>query len=173
MQSTLPRLLLRDFFKKENSTFWTAVSGAATGDTTTSETEDVKQIIDYIASQADTDFTPAFGLVNHRQLARLNKLLYTTGNYQGSGGVVSSSNGSVVIAGVPIIPVSWATSDKILLIDRDYLERVETESVVVEFFEQDSDNVQKNLITARIECYEDINLMLPASALYADFGNES
>lgn len=173
MQSTLPRLLLRDFFKKENSTFWTAVSGAATGSTTTSETDDVKQIIDYIANQGDSDYTPAFGLVNHRQLARLQKYLVGTGNYYGSGGVVVTANGAVTIAGVPILPVSWAASDKILLIDRDFLERVETESVVVEFFEQDSDNVQKNLITARIECYEDINLMLPASAVYADLGNES
>jgi hypothetical protein len=173
MQNTLPRLLMRDFFKKENSTFWTAVTGSATGSTTTSETDDVKQIIDWIANQADSDYTPAFGLVNHRQLARLNKALYDTQNYTAAGGVVSYANGSVVIAGIPILPVSWATSDKILLIDQDYLERVETESVVVEFFEQDGDNVTKNLITARIECYEDINLMLPASALYADFGNES
>jgi hypothetical protein len=27
------------------------------------------------------------------------------------------------------------------------------------------------LVTARIECYEDINLMLTTSAIYADMGN--
>ena len=36
---------------------------------------------------------------------------------------------------------------------------------------EDADNFTKNLITARIECLEDVNLMMPASALYADFGN--
>ncbi len=29
------------------------------------------------------------------------------------------------------------------------------------------ENFQKNLVTARIECYEDINLMLTTSAIYA------
>ncbi len=33
------------------------------------------------------------------------------------------------------------------------------------------ENFQKNLVTARIECYEDINLMLTTSAIYADMGN--
>jgi hypothetical protein len=112
-------------------------------------------------------------LVNHLQLARLNKSLLDTGNYFGAGGVASSANGAVVIAGVPVIAASWVTDDKALIIDRDYIERVEVESVRVEFFEQDSDNVTKNLITARIECFEAVNLMLPASARYFDFGNLS
>ena len=31
----------------------------------------------------------------------------------------------------------------------------------------DIDNFQKNLITARIECMEEINLMQPTAAIYA------
>jgi len=27
------------------------------------------------------------------------------------------------------------------------------------------------MVTARIECYEDVNLMQPASAIFADLGN--
>lgn len=171
MQSTLPRLLLREFYNVENSTFFTAVSGAATGSTTTAETDDVKQIIDYIANQRTAKFAASFGLVSWAQLARLNKLTYTTGYYAASGGVLTNVDGSMSISGVPIIGADWVTDDKVLILDRDYIERVEVEGVAVEFFEQDSDNVQKNLITARIECYEDINLMLPTSGIYADLGN--
>jgi hypothetical protein len=97
--------------------------------------------------------------------------LYVNGYYQGSGGILSSVNGNVAISGTPILPASWVTDDKILIIDRDYLERVETEAITVEFSMEDADNFTKNLITARIECLEDVNLMMPASALYADFGN--
>jgi hypothetical protein len=173
-QGTLPRLLLRDFYKAENAKFWTDVTGAsgiATG--AGSETDDVKKLIDAIAEQHDDDFMASYILVNHLQLARLNKSLLDTGNYFGAGGVASSANGAVVIAGVPVIAASWVTDDNALIIDRDYIERVEVESVRVEFFEQDSDNVTKNLITARIECFEAVNLMLPASARYFDFGNLS
>jgi len=171
MQTTLPRLLLRDFYKKENALFWTSVTGAATGSTTTSETDDIKAIMDLLANQANANFNASYAIVNPSQMARLNKLLYTNGYYQGSGGVVSAPNGAITINGTPIISASWAADDKILIIDRDYLERVETEAITVEFSMEDSDNFTKNLITARIECQEEVNLMLPTSAIYVDLGN--
>jgi hypothetical protein len=171
MQTTLPRLLLRDFYKAENAAFFTAVSTAATGATTSAETDDIKFIVDAIAAQMTANYNASYALVSHTQLARLNKLLYTNGYYQGSGGILSSVNGNVAISGTPILPASWVTDDKILIIDRDYLERVETEAITVEFAMEDADNFTKNLITARIECLEDVNLMMPASALFADFGN--
>jgi hypothetical protein len=171
MQTTLPRLLMRDFYKKENGLFYTTVTGAATGTTTTSETDDIKAIIDLIANTQAANFNASYAIVHPSQLARLNKLLYTNGYYQGSGGVVSAPNGGITIGGTPIISATWATDDKILIIDADYLERVETEALTVEFSMEDSDNFQRNLITARIECQEEINLMLPASAIYTDLGN--
>ena len=171
MESTLPRLMLRDFFTKENDTFFATLAAAATGSTTTAETDDVKQIIDYISNQRTAKFAASYGVVSHAQLARLNKLTYTNGYYTGSGGVLTNVDGSMQISGVPIIPTDWVTDDKIFIFDKDYTERVEAESLKIEFFEQDSDNVQKNLITARIECLEEINLMLPTSAIYADLGN--
>lgn len=170
MQSTLPRILLRDFYKAENSAFWTAVTGAATGATTTSATQYEEAIIDYIATLGDSNFTASYVLGNYKTLATINKNLLQTGNYQGAGGVLSTPSGALQISGVPVVPVSWAADNRVLVFDRDYLERVQVEGVVVEFFEQDSDNVQKNKITARIECYEDINLMLTQSAI---FGNLS
>jgi hypothetical protein len=78
-------------------------------------------------------------------------------------------NGTIVIGGTPVVPASWVPADKALIFDADYLERVETESVVIEFAMEDSDNFQRNLITARIECLEDINLMLPTAAMIGDF----
>ena len=174
MQSTLPRLLLREFYggaSGENATFYGTVSGAATGSTTTAETDDVKQIIDYIANQRTAKFAASFGLVSHAQLARLNKLTYTNGYYSGSGGVLTNVDGSMQISGMPVVPVDFVADDKILIVDRDYLERVEAQGLTIELFEQDSDNVQKNLITARIECLEEINLMFPSSAIFADLGN--
>lgn len=171
MESVLPRLLLRDFYKAENAAFWTAVTGAATGSTTTAETDDVKAIIDYIANTQAANYNASFAIVHPSQMARLNKLLYTNGYYQGSGGVVSQPNGGITINGTPIVPASWAADDKVLIIDSDYLERVETEAITIEFSMDDSDNFQRNLITARIECLEEVNLMMPASAIFADLGN--
>jgi hypothetical protein len=87
------------------------------------------------------------------------------------GGVVIDPSGNVRIAGVPVIGASWVTDDKALIIDSNYVERVETEGLRVEFSYEDSDNFQKNLVTARVECFEDINLLRTDAVIYADFGN--
>ena len=169
LQNTLQRMLLRDFYKKENATFFSAVSSAATGSTTTSASVDAEQLVDWIANQLDANFEASFALVSYAQWADLLKTKPT--DYSVPGGFVIDANGNVRIAGVPVIGASWVTNDKALIIDANYLERVETEGLRVEFSYEDSDNFQKNLVTARVECFEDINLLRTDAVIYADFGN--
>ncbi len=173
LQTTLTRLLLRDFYKKENAKFYAAVAAAATGFDTTAETDDAKAIIDVLMGRADTDFNNSFILVKNSQKGRLLKLLYANGFYMGSGSVVGSPDGNIRIADTPLVGVSWATEDKIMIIDTDFIERVETENLRVEFSYEDSDNFQRNLITARVECFEDLNLLRTDAHSYLDMGNES
>jgi len=172
LEGTLSRMLLRDFFKAENAAFFSTVSGAATGTTTVTATDDIEELIQLIANQKTANYTPSYALVSHAQMSRLVISTYNKGYYAGAGAVVINGQG-LTIWGVPIISASWVTDDKVLLIDSNFLERVEVSGLAVQFFEQDSDNVQKNLITARVECYEAVNLMMPASAIYADLGNVS
>lgn len=171
LQSSLQRMLLRDFYKKENAQFFSVVSGAATGSTTTSATVDAEQLVDWIANQLNANFNSSFVLVNYSQWARLLKT--KPSDYSVPGGVIIDPSGNIRICGVPVIGASWVTDDKALIIDSDYLERVETESLRVEFSYEDSDNFQRNLVTARVECFEDINVMRTDALIYADFGNVS
>lgn len=167
ISQTLPRLLQRDFFKKENSIFFGVVSGAATGSTVTAETNDLKQLVDYIGNQKAANFNASYVLVSENQMGKLLKATIDAGYYAGSGSVIVSPTGGMTIWGVPVISASWVTNDKALVIDQDYIERVETESLAIEFSYENGTNFQKNLVTARIECMEDINLMLASSAIYA------
>jgi len=167
LQNTLQRMLLRDFYKKENSTFFSAVSAAATGSTTTSASVDAEQLVDWIANQLDANFEASFALVSYAQWADLLKT--KPADYSVPGGFVIDANGNVRIAGVPVIGASWVTNDKALIIDANYLERVETEGLRVEFSYEDSDNFQKNLVTARVECFEDINIMRTDAIIYGTF----
>lgn len=167
ISQTLPRLLQRDFFKKENALFFATVSGAATGSTTTSETNDLLQLIDYIGNQKAANYNSSYVLVSEAQMGKLLKATVTAGYYAGNGSVVVNPNGGMTIWGTPVLSASWVTNDKALVIDSDYIERVETESLAIEFSYENGTNFQKNLITARIECMEEINLMLSNSAIYA------
>ena len=167
LSQSLPRMLQRDFFKAENASFFSTVSAAATGTTTMTETVDLKQLVQLIANQKAANFNPSYILVSPAQQSKILIDTINAGYYVGSGSVQIGTGGDITIWGVPVISATWVTNDKALVIDADYIERVEVEGIAIEFSYEDSDNFQKNLVTARIECYEAINLMLPGSAIYA------
>jgi HK97 family phage major capsid protein len=171
LQTSLVRMLLRDFYKEENRKFYAAIALAATGFSTTAETDDNKAIIDLLYGRADQDFNNSFILGKNNMVGRMLKLMYGNGYYSGAGSVVGTPNGQVSISGIPVIGASFATSDKVMIIDSDYIERVETESLRVDFSYEDADNFTKNLVTARVECFEDLNLLRTDAHSLLDLGN--
>jgi len=177
LQNTLPRLLQREFFKVENRRFYDIMATAFGSGGTSSgsvETADILQVMDAVTALWDADYEASFGVLRYTALNRINKWLIQNGAYAGAGGVQSGPQGSLMVNGTPVYPVTWVPSkDKFLTFDRNYVERIEVESLAVEFFEQDSDNIQKNLITARIECFEEFNAMQPAAITLEDLGNSS
>jgi HK97 family phage major capsid protein len=171
IEQTLTRMLIRDFFKAENASFFGTVSGAATGSTTVTATDDVEEIIQLIGNQKSANFNASYALVSPTQMARLIISTYNKGYYAGAGAVILNGAGGLTIFGTPVFEASWVTDDKVLIFDRDYLERVEVEGLNVTFSYENGTNFVQNLVTARIECYEAVNLMLPTAAIYADLGN--
>jgi HK97 family phage major capsid protein len=166
LTTTLPRMLMRDFFKKENALFYASVNGVATVDTS-AETDYVKKIVDFITAQQTLNYNASVVIVSYEDMGSLIKSTYTNGYYSGAGGIIlnGQANG-VTIAGVPVIGASWATNGRALIFDADFLERVQVKGLAIELSYENNDNFVKNMVTARIECQEEINLMLAASASY-------
>jgi HK97 family phage major capsid protein len=172
IEQTLTRMMLRDFFKAENASFFGTVSAAATGSTSVGGlTNDVEEIIQLIGNQKTANFNASYALVSPAQMARLIIATFNKGYYAGAGAVILNGAGGLTIFGTPVFEAAWVTDDKVLIFDRDYIERVEVEGLNVTFSYENGTNFVQNLVTARIECYEAINLMLPTAAIYADLGN--
>jgi len=65
--------------------------------------------------------------------------------------VVDYVGGSLIVHGIPVYKASWVTADAYYIADWSMAKKVVVDGLNVEFFEQDADNVTKNLITARVE----------------------
>ena len=167
MSQTLPRLLTRDFFKKENAAFFTTVSAAATGVTTTSASTNLGDLIQLIGNQRAADFSPSVIFVSNATYSTLLIESFTNGYYLGAGSLGIGANGALNLVGVPIIGVNWITASRALVLDNSFIERVEVNGLNIELSYEDQNNFVTNMVTARIECYEAINLMLPNSAIFA------
>lgn len=164
LQTTLPRMLMRDYYKKENALFYATVSNLATPDTS-AESDKVKKIVDFITAQMDLNYGVSSIIVSHADMGDLIKSTYTNGYYPGAGLVQLPGQG-IQIMGVPVIGASWATPGKALLLDNDFIERVQVRGLAIELSYENGTNFEKNQVTARIECQTEINLMLAASASF-------
>jgi hypothetical protein len=173
LQNTLPRLLLRDFYKKENDYLYDAMISAATGNAVApgSAINDVEEILYWIANHRGNDYNSSYGVIDWVEWAHL--LATRPGAnapYSTPGGVTFDANNIVRVAGVPMIGASFADSGEFLLWDNDYVERVETEAVNVTFSYEDNDNFTKNLVTVKIEAFEELNVLRPDAVLHGEFG---
>lgn len=167
LQSFLPNALRRDYFKAENSQFYTALAAAATV-STTAKTVDVEQLIDDMGTLESLDFMCTGCVVNPKDWANI---AMTKPNDYSLPGIVQFVNGNLTINGTPVYKASWMPVDKYLCGDWSYAKKIAVDGLAVEFFEQDQDNVIKNLITARIEQRVVLGIDRPDAFIIGDFGN--
>jgi hypothetical protein len=177
LNQTLPRMLLRDFYKKENDYLYDTMVAAATGSATTptvaagGPANDIEEIIFWIANQRSADYNASYGIIDWADWAHLMKTgRNSNSTYALPLSAQGSATGDLNIAGTPIRGASWADAGEFLLWDNDFVERVETESLRVEFSFEDNDNFRKNLVTARVECYEELNILRPNAIIHGEFG---
>lgn len=171
-EGTLPRMLQRDFFRKENQYLYQTIAVAGTGSTAAANptpTVDIEEIIRMIGNQRNAEFEASIGIIDWNEWARL--AVTKPNDYSMPLVVTSPNNDALYVAGMPLVGASYAETDHILLFDTDYVERVEGESLRVEFSYENNDNFQKNLITARVECFEEVNLLRTDAVIYRDFSN--
>ena len=93
------------------------------------------------------DYDPNGIVMNPADYATL--LAACTADSQSCG--VTYTNNEMFINGVPVFKASWVTAGDYVVGDWSYARKIVVDGLAVEFFEQDQDNVIKNMITARVE----------------------
>lgn len=153
LQTALPDMLRRDYYKTENAQFYSTLSSAATASSVLSGDINaaIEAIVLDIAALENLNYAPNGIVLNPADWATIALTEVSTGAGYGLPGIVTLQNGQLAINGIPIYKASWVTADTYIVGDWSLAKKVVTDGLAVEFFEQDSDNVQRNLITARIE----------------------
>ena len=80
--------------------------------------------------------------------------------------VTVTPDGTVAVAGVPVYMLNGMTGTKTFVGDWSRLKIVQANGLSVNFFEQDADNVTKNLITVRAEADVALANLRPDAFLY-------
>jgi HK97 family phage major capsid protein len=147
LTSWLPGALRRDYFKVENGDYHTSLVANAVKATNTLTTG-IERIINDIGLLESTDYVPTGVLLNPIDWANIAN---TKPSDFSLPRVVEYVNGTLVVHGVPVFKASWVTAGTYFIAEWNMAKKVVVDGLAVEFFEQDADNVTKNLITARVE----------------------
>jgi len=118
-----------------------------------SKTNPIEILIDAaFAELRDYYYNPSVILLNnHDVIDIMLNVASGSGEYNLPNGVVAIVNNTLTIGGIPVTSAPNVPQGEYLIMDRSATEFVNRMSPEVRFFEQDRDNVTKNLITVRAE----------------------
>lgn len=170
LQSFVTNELVEDYLRTEDNKYFGQLYSAATGAAGTS-TVTAEKIIQTIAALREADQDPNGIVVTNAVWA---KLLNTKPNdYSIPGGVTITPDGNIAVAGIPVIPTveSNIGANRMLIGDWSKAVIIQTEGLSVNLYEQDADNVTKNLVTARAEARTALAVLRPEAFTYTTAGN--
>lgn len=170
LQTFVNNELMEDYMRTESFKFFDALAGGggATGNSTTSASVTVEKIIDYIANLEQNNYQPGSIVVRPKLWATILKT--KPQDYSIPGGVTISPTGDVMIVGLPLLKCTTNAipDDKILVGDWSKAAIIQTEGLSVGQFEQDQDNVIKNLVTVRVESRVGFAILRPDAFVYGN-----
>lgn len=172
LESWLPTPLRRDYAKAENAAFNTTLVAEATASTLVAANFDtpLEMIIKEISTLNQSDYDVNGIVVSPTFWYNIQVSEKSTGAGYGFPGIVTMEGGFMRVNGVPIYQATWLTdANKYFVGDWSRVKKIVTQGLGLEFFEQDGDNVTKNLITARIEAQVALAVEQGEALIYGDF----
>lgn len=148
MQSFLPDELQEDYYRSEDNKFINTLMAQCAAYSTTA-TVYAEKLIEWASVLMARDYNPNGFVTTAANWATL--LSTKPSDYSIPGGVTIDAMGNVAVAGIPVIILNGMTGTKTFVGDWSKAKIVQANGLSIGFFEQDSDNVTKNLVTVRAE----------------------
>lgn len=148
LQNFLPGELREDYLRHEDNKFINTLMAGTSAYSTTASVY-AEKCIEWIAAVMARDYNPTAIVTTAGNWSTL--LTTKPSDYSIPGGVTITADGSVAIAGVPVVIHNGMTAGKTFVGDFSRVKVIQATGLQIQFFEQDSDNVQKNMVTVRAE----------------------
>ena len=119
------------------------------------------------------DYQPNVIIMNPADFGAIERVKSTSSSNDyaaGGGAALSYINGGMtpLLWGLPVVTSNDVASGKFYMMDSNAIQLFMRQGVTVEMFEQDSDNVQKNLLTIRAEMRAALAVYTPLAVRFGD-----
>jgi len=170
LESFVPKVLRRDYWKAENSAFYTVIAAAATASTQiiTSKNK-AEMLMNEVATLDASDYEANAIVVTSADYHSILQIEKSTGAGYGLPFGFTYDGGVLRCLGIPVVKANWIAANKYLVGDWSRINKVVTEGLSLDFSEEEGTNFVKNNITARIEAQVAIAVEQPAALILGDF----
>lgn len=163
LQSFLPGELREDYLRHEDNKFINVLMAGTSAYTATASVY-AERLIEYLGAVMSRDYNPTAIVTTAGNWTNLMNTKPADYSLPGGAALSITADGNVAVAGVPVVIFNGMTSGRTFVGDFSKVKIIQANALEVRFFEQDSDNVQKNMVTVRAEA--DVAL----AVLRADWG---
>lgn len=154
LQNFLSAELVEDYLRAEDFKFFQATIAGATGNTAgITSTVSVERLIQAVASLGEDDYDANGFVVTNAVWAKILNTKPNDYSLPGGSAVTISPNGDVMIVGIPLFKTNETNigNNRMLIADWTKAKIIQTDGLSVNMYEQDQDNVVRNLITVKAE----------------------
>jgi len=153
MQTQVTSDLVEDYNRAESTVFFNQLTAAATGNNTAGQTVYAEKIIQWIANLLEADREPTGIVTSAANWATLMNTKPSDYSLPGGNAVTISADGTVYFMGMPVYVANSAYigTNRTLIGDFNYAKIIQAEGLTTNIYEQDSDNVRRNLVTIKTE----------------------
>ena len=150
LQSFLPGELREDYLRHEDNRFVNALM-AATSAYSASASVYAERLIEYMGAVMARDYSPTAIVTTAGNWTALMNTKPSDYSLPGGAALSITAEGNIAVAGVPVVVFNGMTTGRTFVGDFSKVKIIQANALEVRFFEQDSDNVQKNMVTVRAE----------------------
>lgn len=150
LQNFLPGELQEDYLRHEDNKFINNLM-AATSASSLTATVYAEKLIEALSVVMGRDYDATAIVTTAGNWATLLNTKPSDYSLPGGSAVAVTADGSVTIAGVPVVVHNGMTAGRTFVGDFSRVKIIQATGLQIQFFEQDSDNVQKNMVTVRAE----------------------
>lgn len=164
MQSYVSSELVEDYLRAEDYKFFQALTAAATGNTSgVASTVTAEKIIQAIAALSEDDYEANGIVVTNAVWAKILNTKPQDYSLPGGSALTISPAGDVSFVGIPLFRTNATNigTNNMIVADWTKAKIIQTDGLSVNMYEQDQDNVVRNLITVKAEARVGLAVLRP------------
>jgi HK97 family phage major capsid protein len=167
LQGEMPSFMINEYLTKEDSEFFADLINEADGDDTTTGTNEIEKIMEWVANLRAADYSPNGIVIHPSDVYKIFITQVGDAGYTLPPGVVVSNAGLITIFGIPVYQSTFVTAGFVMVGDWTKAGIVQVDGLAI-LTDDRGDNFDNNTVTFKAEARVALAVTRPDAFIYGE-----